>query len=190
MPTKSYLIPVGDLSLEARVAFRASVDDDLLKTAERVAIRDMEADLLVRDSLPNTDLGTAAAGGVALAAQEDWLMAAAGVVAAEGPLVWATLAQDRCIGFYGLAINNAPAVVSRVRFQLGAGAVRAVYQIEQLEPRLEPIGYFSKPVFFTRNEPVRILVMPKIAFAVNTMRMPMLARTVEPIGAVVSAPSV
>lgn len=188
--TKSYLIPVDDMSLEARLTMRAECDRKLIENALRVKIKDREEDLIIRDSLPNTDLGTAAAGGVALAAQEDWLMAAAGVVAAEGPLVWAVLANDRAMGFYGLTIETAPQPVSRVRFQLGNGAVRGAFQVEQLDSRLNTAGYFSETVIFTHNEPVRILIMPRLAFGANTLRIPLMARTIEPIGQVVSAPSV
>jgi hypothetical protein len=178
------------MSLDAQLTMRAECDRKLLLNALDVKIKTREEDLIIRDALPNTDLGVAAAGGVALAAQEDWLMAAAGVVAVEGPLVWAVLANDRVMGFYGLTIENAPQPVSRVRFQLGNGAFRGVYQVEQLDSFLNTAGYFSETVIFTHNEPIRILIMPRLAFGANTLRIPLLARTIEPIGQVVSAPSV
>lgn len=182
--TKSYLIPVGDMSLEARMNTRANCDDALIAAAKRLAIRDREEDLIIRDTLPNTDLG--------LAAQEDWLIAGAGVVATELQYTALALAIDRCIGFFGLGVESAPPSISRVRLTLGAASsqIRGVYQIEPLYSRLETAGYFSEVVMFTRQEVCRIMVMPRLAFAVNTERLHFYARTIEPIGTVVSAPSV
>ena len=182
--TKSYLIPVGDLSLQDRQDMRGNCDVALIQNAKRVAIRDQESDLILRDSLPNVDFG--------LAAQEDWLIAGAGVVAVELQYTLAVIANDRCVGFFGLGVESAPPSISRLRLTLGAASaqIRGVFQLEQLYSRLEAAGYFSEVVVFTRNETCRIMVMPRLAFAVNTERLHLLARTVEPIGAVVSAPSV
>jgi len=182
-PTKSYLIPIGDLSLDARVSIRQNAEEVLVNAARDLAIRSNDRDLIIRDTLPNTDLG--------LAAQEDWLIAGAGVVATELQYISAVLAVDRCIVFYGLGVETAAASISRLRMTLGAGSalIRGVYQLEQLYSRLEPAGYFSEAVLFTRQETCRIMVMPRLAFAANTERLHLLARTIEPIGAIVSAPS-
>lgn len=181
--TRSYLIPVGDLSLDERRGMRANTDDVLVASALELAIRTNPDDLILRDTLPFTDL--------ALAAQEDWLIAGAGVVATELQYFSSALAVDRCIGFYGLSYESVPPSISRVRFTLGAASaqIRGSYQIEKLNSRLETAGYFSEAVVFTRQETARILVMPRLAFAANTQRLALDSRTVEPIGAVVSAPS-
>lgn len=182
--TLSTLIPLSDLSIEQRAAVRRNVEDILVRAAVKVAIRQDPADLIIRDTLPNTDLG--------LAAQEDWLIAGAGVVATELQYFSQALANDRCVAFYGVGIESAPGSVARLRLTLGAASaqIRGVFQLEQLLSRLEPAGYFSEPVLFTRNETCRVMVMPRLAFAANSERLHLFARTVEPIGAVVSAPSV
>ena len=182
--TKSYLIPVGDLSLSDRQGIRGNVDDVITQNALRLAIRDREEDLIIRDTLPFTDL--------ALAAQESWLVPAAGVVAAETQFFASLIAVDRVIGFYGIGPETVPIAFSRIRLTLGAASaqIRGVFQIEQLNARLEPAGYFSEAVVFTRQETVRVLLMARLATALNTQTFSLFARTVEPIGAVVSAPSV
>ncbi len=182
--TKSYLIPVGDLSLDDRRMLRKNSDEVLINNAIRLRIRDDENDFLLRDTLPNTDLG--------LAAQEDYLVAGAGIVATELQYFAPVLAQDRCIAFFGLGVESAAASISRVRLTLGAASAQArgVFQIEQLYSRLEPAGYFSEAVIFTRQETIRCMVMPRIAFVANSERLHFYAKTIEPIGAVVSAPSV
>lgn len=188
--TKSYLIAVGDLSLDDRKAMRVNADQKLVVAAAKLAIRDMPEDLIIRDTLPNTDLTLAPA---APAATDEWLVAGAGVAGTDLQYVGAALAVDRCVVFYGVGSETAPQQISRVRLTLGAASaqIRGVFQIEQLNSRLETLGYFSEGVLFTRQEFVRIMVMPRTGgFAANSQRLHFLARTIEPIGAVVSAPSV
>jgi len=181
--TKSYLIPIGDMSLTDRQAIRKDCDNQIVSAALRAAVKDDPDLLAVRDTLPNTDLG--------LAAQEAWLIAGAGVVATELQYFNPTLAVDRCVGFFGVATEMATPGVSRLRFTLGAASsqVRGTYQLEPLYTRLEAAGYFSEVVIFVRQELVRCMVMPRVAWAANTERLELYARTVEPIGTVVSLPS-
>ncbi len=183
--TKSYLIAAGDLSLDDRKALRMNSDEVLKAAATRLAIRDRLDDLIIRDTLPNADL--------ALAASEDWLVAGVGVAGTDLQYIGTTLAVDRCVVFYGVGSETAPQQISRVRLTLGAASaqIRGVFQLEQLNSRLETLGYFSEAVLFTRQEFVRILVMPRTGgFAANSQRLHFLARTIEPIGSTVSAPSV
>jgi hypothetical protein len=182
--TKSYLIPVGDLSLDDRGVMRRDTDITLMENALRLKVRDAPEDLIIRDPLPNTDLG--------LAAQEDWLIAGAGVVAVELQYFNPALATTRVLGFYGVSVESAPPSISRVRLTQGAASttVKGVFQLEPLYSRLETAGYFSESVIFPPNQVVRVMVMPRLAFAVNTERLAFLARIVEPIGDVVSTPSI
>ena len=181
--TKSYLLPVGDLTLTDRKDLRINCDEVLLVNAQQLAIRPSARDLIIRDTLPNTDLG--------LAAQEDWLIAGAGVVATELQYVNAALPNNRCLAFYGVSVESAPPSISRVRMTQGATSAqtRAILQLEQLYSRIETVGYFSEAIIFTGLETVRIMVMPRLAFAVNTERLAFLAKTIEPIGLVVGARS-
>jgi hypothetical protein len=183
--TRSYLIAAGDLSLDDRKSLRSNSDEVLKAAATRLAIRDRLEDLIIRDTLPNADL--------ALATSDDWLVAGAGVAGTELQYIGTTLAVDRCVAFYGVGSESVPQQISRVRLTLGAASaqIRGVFQLEQLNSRLEPLGYFSESIVFTRQEFVRIMVMPRTGgFAANTQRLHFLARTIEPIGSTVSAPSV
>ena len=182
--TSSYLIPVGDLSLEDRQALRRDADRKLIMNALDARIKSDDKDLLIRDTLPNTDLG--------LAAQEDWLIAGAGILATELQYLSAAVANNRVIGFFGVSVESAPASISRLRLTLGAASAqtRGSYQLEQLYSRLEPAGYFSELVQFVQIEVCRIMVMPRLAFVANSERLAFMARTVEPIGGVISTASV
>lgn len=187
--SKSYLVPIGDLTLQERQEIRGNVNQVLDANASRLAIRDRLDDLIIRDTLPNTDLGMTSAGA---AVAEDWLIPGAGVVGTEQQYLSAQLAQDRVIAFFGVGSESAAASIARIRLTLGAASttVRGLFQLEALNTRLEPAGYFSSPIVFTKQETARIMVLPRIAFAAFSERLTLFARTIEPIGAVVSVPSV
>lgn len=182
--TKSYLIPVGDLSLAERASLRRNTDQILTANALRQAIRTDPHDLLIRDIFPLTDLG--------LAATDDFLIAAAGVAGTDLQYCVPTIGVTQCIGIYGMGVESAALPLSRVRFTLGTASsqVRGAFQLEQLYMRLETVGYFSEAIIFVKSEVMRIMVMPRIAFAAATCRAPLYGRIIEPIGAIVSAPSV
>lgn len=186
--TKSYLLPLSDLTLADRAEIRSNVQKALESNAMRLAIRDNVSDLLVRDALPFTDFGLNPLG----LAEESWLIAGPGVVGTDLQYFAAAIAQDRVVAFWGVGVESAAASISRLRLTLGALStqVRGVFQLEQLTDRLEPAGYFSSPIVFTRTEVARIMVLPRLVFAANTERLHLFCRIIEPIGAVVSAPSV
>lgn len=182
--TTSYLIPVGDLSLEARLGIRAAVDVKLQEAAQRLKIRDHPDDMVIRDTLPLTDL--------TLAATDDWLIPGPGVAGTALQYFSSLLGIDRCVGFFGVGVETALASNSRLSLTQGAASaqIRGVYHLEQLNSRLEPAGYFSETIIFIRQETIRAMVIPRLAYAANTERMHLFARTIEPIGSVISAPSV
>jgi len=192
--TASYLLPVGDLTLEDRRMLRGDVDAKLRDTAVTLRIQPDESTLVIRDTLPNTDLGVGVGGpGVGAGTAEDWLDQIAGVVGAEHQyFVSPALAPDRCIGFYGVSAESAPPSISRLRLTLGPASAqtKGVFQLESLYTRLETAGYFTEAIIFQRQEIVRVMVMCRLAYAALTERLALLARTIEPIGAVVSASSV
>jgi len=190
--TKSYLVPIGDLSLGDRQKMRAHCDDVIVDLALTRAIKPAPEQLIVRDCLPNTDMGVAAPGGAALAAQESWLVPALAAVAAETQFFSIVVPVDRIIGFFGCAPETVPYVFSRLRITLGVTSqqARGVFQLEQLNARLEPVGYFSETVAFANSEVIRTMLMARAAAALNTQVFPLYARTCEAIGATVSAPSI
>lgn len=185
MPTtKSYIVPLEDLTLAERAQIRKDAEQGLEVSADSLKLRANLDSMVIRDVLPNTDLG--------LAAQEDWLIAGAGVLATELQYFSSVIANDRVLAFYGIYIESAASSISRVRLTQGATSaqVRGVYQLEQLNARLEPVGYLTEPVYWIRQETARVMVMPRLAFAANTERLGFLSRIIEPIGNVLSAPSV
>ena len=188
--TKSYLIPIGDLTLADRAEIRANVQKLLESNALNLAIRPSIGDMIIRDTLPFTDLAIPGVGGVV--PEESWLIPGPGIVGTELQYFSNAIAQSRIVSFFGVGVESAAASISVIRLTLGPASrtSRAVFQLDPLYSRLEPAGYFSSPVVFTRTETCRTMVMPRIAFAVNTERLHLLARTIEPIGDIVSAPSV
>lgn len=179
---RSYLIPRADLDLASRAALRINVDAKLEEAARKLAIRPSIDDLVIRDTLPTTDLG--------MAAGESWIDPIAGVAAVEHVYFTVVVAQDRVIGFWGVGVETATAGIDQVRFQVAAGSVRGHFQIEQLQSSLEPVGYFSEAVIFTRQETLNCRVLPRLAYLAATERLHMFARTIEPLDAIVSRPSV
>lgn len=185
--TRSYVIALGDVLPENRQIQRESCDDVILKVAMRRNIKDRETDLVIRDTLPFTDLAVGAA-------RESWTVPAAGVVGAETLFVGAAIPQNNVVGFYGLALNSAPNTFTMVRFATGNAAApaitRGLFHLEQLENRLEPSGYLSEIVYFEKTEFCRISLMAKAVSVLNTQNLPLLARTIEPIGTTITMPAV
>lgn len=188
--TRSYLIPISDLSLDSRLAVRKNVDESLENAIRILAIRASLSQCVIRDSLPNFDLGLAPA---APNATDEWLVAGAGVAGTELQYFSGLLPQDTVIGFYGVAVENANPQISRIRFTIGPNSQTslATFQLESLYSRLEPGGYYSEPVLYTRNQTARVLVMPRTGgFGANSQRLTMYARTIEPLGTWVSTPAI
>lgn len=191
--TKSYLVPLSDLSLEDRRAMREDADLNILGAALDLKFKSSGQDLVIRDILPTTDLvvGSGLIATPATPAAEDWILPAAGVVGTESQWFSALLGVDRAMGFYGISVEATPTPISRLRLTLGANSttVRGVFQLDQLNSRLETIGYFSETVVFVRNDTIRAMVMPRIAYAALSQRVALMGRIVEPIQNTVSAPS-
>lgn len=191
MPTPSYLIPVGDLSLQERSMLRANIDEILGDAALRLKIKDNITDLVVRDTLPNTDLSIVGPSANA----DSWTIVGPGVLATELQYCNPAVGINQCIGVWGIGSPMAYPAISRIRFTLGAASttVKGEFQLEQLYARLEPTGYFSTPLLYLRQDTMRVMVMPRIAFATAAAggvgeQLVLLARTIEPLGVTISAP--
>lgn len=187
--TTSYIIPIGDLSLEGRAAMRMNVDQKLTALAGKLAIRPSEDDLVIRETLPNFDLGLT---DVAAAITNSWLIPGAGVVGTNLQYFAPVIAQDHAVGVYGIGNESTPGSISVVQLTQGPASAQArgQYQIEDLYLELVPKGYLSEAITFSRGEVMRVMVLPRLAFAVFTERLHLLSRTIEPVGFIISAPSV
>ena len=183
---KSYSVLTSDLTLDERRVVRAHVEDVLGYVAKELRIKTDDRDLEIRDILPATDLG--------LAATNDFLVAGAGIAGTELAYFAPLVGINVCMAFFGVAVENAAPGISSMRLTQGPVApgveVRGVYQIESLYDCLEPRAYFTEPVVFTRSETARALVTPRVAFAVNTQRVKLYGKIVEPRGTVLSGSSV
>lgn len=184
----SELIAVGDLSIEQRRFARDSCDAALIQQAVRSGIRSDPSDLVIRDTLPSTDLGIQ---GTGTTNNEDWLIQVAFTIAVDALYINAVqVGINNAIAFYGLSTTGAAPLTTRVWFKIGsAGATpRAVFQPQQLQGRLEPTGYFSKPITYGRQDLVTVAVRPRASAAAFTEPLVLLARTVEQLGNFVGAP--
>lgn len=182
--TKSYILPIGDLSLNDRQTMRAQADSVIVRQVLDKAIVSDESQVVVRDCLPNVDLGITGA-------RDSWIDTNASVADVEHNFFNQNpVSQQQVIAFFGVAPETTPMVFSKLRFTLGGGAVRGVFQLESLYSRLEPAGYFGEPIVYVRTEVATCKVTPRAAAAANSVIFPLLARTGEPIGNVISAPSV
>lgn len=185
--SKSYLISVGDTTLNERRDMRGAVMKVLIDNAQTLALRVNVNDMVIRDVLPNADFGITDVGAVVTDA---WLVPGAGVVGTELQYFSAALPNDRVVGFYGISYESVPLSISRVRFTLGAASVetRGIYQIEAPNSRLETAGYLTSPVIYNRTEVARVMVMPRLAFAAFSQRLALLGMTLEPYGNQISRP--
>jgi len=182
--TTSELIPIGDLSLDQRASKRAEIDRNLIDFAVKKAVG-VASDLVVRDTLPFTDLGLA--GGTTA---EEWLITSAGVVGTLLAYVSAKqLSTTQAVAFWGVGSPMASPGVSALKFFFGSSQaqVRAYFQLEQLFSRLESQGYFGTGLYYGPQEYITIDVMPISAFAASTEKLTLLARTVDPFGQTISA---
>lgn len=177
--TMSYLTPASSLTLAERRTIIDAVDYNLQVQADKLSIA---GDLVVRDTLPDTDLG--------LAATRDWLVAGLGIAGTELAFVNFAVPVDHVIGYYGVALLTAGQGISVTRFALGAtqSQVKSVVQVEQLDALLEPVGYLNTDLYYKRNDVQWIGVMPRRGgFAANSQRVVLLSRVLEPFGTTVSA---
>jgi len=166
--------------------------DQILTERGLKLVHDDPDQLVIRDVLPNNDLGVGIGGPVVGAGTaEDWLDQIAGVAGVEHQYFSSLLAIDRVIGFYGISLESAPPSISRIRLTLGPASpqVRGSFQLEKLYTRLETVAFFSEVVIYIRNDTIRCMVMPRLAYAALTERIALLGRVIETIGQVVSTPS-
>lgn len=174
----SYIIPVGDLSLDQRTGMRNTLDDNLLQTLINRNVKTDRSQLVVRNVMPLADVGIAGAG-------QSWLIPGPSVVGTEIVYINSLLNAVTAVGFYGAAIVVANNGITRLRFLLNAADVRAVMSVEELEGRLEPVGYFANQQIYSPQDTITVGVLPKAVFASQTFVL--LARIAEPRGILITA---
>lgn len=185
-------IPIGELSLNQRAGMRTDAVNQLAERATTVKrIVGNRKELVIRQILPNTDLGVLAAGGGA--AGNRWLVDVA--LAAADPaarVAWINiaLAQNRMLVIYGGAALSAIPAVAALFFQSGPGGatVRAIAQLEDCYAMLETAYYLTKAALWDPQETVFISIVPRIVAAADTDFHLLKGYIAEPVGEFISGP--
>lgn len=179
----STTIAEEDLNINERQVWRTRIAKNLLAGALQQNIRNDPSKLVLRDTLPGTDLS--------LASSEDWLVAGAGVAGTYTTYINLQLPTTKTIVLYGVGIlPTNPLAISVVQLFQGPNTNYGSYQIEGLDLQLRPTAFFSEEIYYGKEQTMVVKVMPRTGgFAANTQRLKLHALTVEPLGDIVSAPS-
>jgi len=122
--------------------------EETLKSIVAAAVRAKGyADVIVRDILPEDDLGLSGT-------DNAWKLTLSSTGMNEG-VISKTLSDDTAIVFYGVRnLDNND--VTQVRFRLGEAKVKAVFQIEKALTEEDATVYFEEPVIFKPNEVLNV----------------------------------
>ena len=149
----STLIPISDLTLTDRSNLRKQAIERGIARAVVTKVIAREDEAKVRHLQNIVD--------IPLIVLDQWntnpLVGPLGTVQSVFQAVAAPqLANNRLAVFYKVAVTTAPIPVSTLAFREGAaaGTTYAIFDLEQLDGCLEPIGYFSEPVVY---DPLRVM---------------------------------
>lgn len=172
----STLVAIGDMSLDERKRVRQTAEANAaLQLVSRARMDHRE--ITVRTPRPHTDLGIAGTG-------ESWLIPGPSVVGTAITFVSQLLNAVQACVFFGLSLDGVPNGISQVTFQLGAGDIRAIMHVEELESRLEPEAYFGNQEIYGPNDTITLITLPKAVFA--SLVFPFQARWAEPLGQLIT----
>lgn len=179
---EKFIIPVDELSLSDKKAFRAGAIAAGITRAVRTGAIAGPDQCVVRHADPVTDFGMAAGGWVTAA------LAVAGTAVSAMNALTPTLANNRVAVFYGIAVETFPIPINLLSFREGAaaGTTYAVFDVEQLVTMQQQMGYFSTPIVYDPQRVLNIVVTPRIATGV-TARVWLGCYIIEPGGPVISA---
>lgn len=180
-PVYKYVIPVDDLSEGMKQTFRDRAINALLERALQCKVISTLQEALVKPPDPVADFGMAAGG---------WVTAAFAVVGTPVSIFNAltpTVANNRCVVFYGVWVDSLPFAANLLTFREGVagGSTYAVFDLECLATRNQLAGYFSEPVWYDNNRVMNVTLTPRIV--AGTQRIGLMGFTVEPRGPTVSA---
>ena len=184
----SYSIPTAELTLSNIQGFRTAAVEAGIIRAESQGLGNRK-ELVVRDLLPLTDLGTAATGWLT----EEYIT----VGAVAGPAwIWAfsfaavpQLARTKVAVFYGWADVMAAPIATAVRFRVGAtgATTKAVFHTQMaIQAKMEPDVYFSEPVVYSPEDFAFIEIYTTAATPAGGEQIPFRALIIERVGGTVS----
>lgn len=184
-------IPIGELSLDERRRMRLDGLNQLKNRAITVkSLAGSPQELVIRDILPNTDLGIAAAG--AGAAANRWVVDVALAVDPAARVAWVNvaLAVNRMLLIYGGAALSAVPAIATLFFQSGPGGatVRALAELESCYAMLETAYYLAKAALWDPQETVFISVVARATVAADVDLHVLRGAVAEPLGEFLSGP--
>lgn len=177
---ESFLLPWDESDKAMHDQQRSATDQALIIIAQQQNIRKNASDLVLRDTLPGTDLQINN-GGTAPAYLENWTIPAALTAGTEATYFNPTMPNYRAVGFYSVGSPAANPSITRIKFSFGNSIV-AVFQTELLFLQEQPYGYLNTYQAVLPDQPVTCSVMPKLSVAASTEPLTFGARTVEPVG--------
>ena len=174
----SYVLPARLVPTFKEEALRRELEEALTRLSINAGIVTSRESLVVRDVLPNADLGLAT---------NSWLSPAL-VANTEVTFVTVALGNRRHLAFYGVSTESAAPSISMIYFRIGAtgSSTFLLANLEGLYAEQETVGYFSEPVIYVPNETVFVRVLPRVTNAAGE-RIRLHALIAEPKGEAVSS---
>ncbi len=164
----SYAIPVNELTLTDIKNYKQAAIDAGVARAVKLGIASSAAELVAREALPFTDLGTAATGWTTEYYRTGAVAAATWTLVGNS-LAAATLPVGRIAVFYKIADADANPQITAVRFMVGAtgATTKGVFNIQlPLDNKLETDMYLSEPVVYDQQDILFIQCYARAAIAV------------------------
>ena len=171
------VIPKSEMTEAEILSLENRIQAALVRMAIEKDFAEAEADLVVRDCMPATDLNMAT---------ENWVNQVATVANAwqAAPDINIRLAgaqQNRVVAFYKVFNRTANPNITMARFGLGVTSVLAVLQLEELYVEQEQVGFFG-PIFYTDGETVRVDYYADAVVAIGGEQIGLPAMVCEPYG--------
>lgn len=179
------LVPISDLSIEARRAYRRdAVDRGLRRAAEKKIINSDYSNAIVRELRPDSDLNFGAV------TFNQWLTTAL-IAGTLNTLVNNTqLPVNQLIVIYGVSHHEASPSLGEFQFDRGTGGGGGIIEIVNVEPylnRLENEFYLTRAIAYDPADIIFIQAMPYQSNA-NGERWQLHGYVFEPIGVTLPAP--
>jgi hypothetical protein len=183
----SYIVPTSELTLTKQEAARdKAVQAGIARAVALKVIGDPKQGI-VREADNVGDFGAGVGGWLTmplLVLGNPYSVFATVVPGAVIPV----LAVNRVAVFYKVNIEEAPSPVNQLIFREGAtaGTTLAFFDLEGLNTKLEAEGYFTEPVWYDPQRVLNIVVICRIATALQA-RVRLGCFIIEPSGPVISS---
>lgn len=163
------------LTIEEKKKIEDDVIARLIQEAVSQKVVTKEDDLVIRDIMPNTDLGLT---------NEYWAEVLATPNAWNAAIINVTLPKDKIIAFYGVKNKAAVMLSSMVRFNLAQAKVKDIWEVEDIQTELNAEALAETPVLYNNSEVIRI-DMYCMGLA-GTDELMLIGKVAEPKGKLIS----